>query len=147
MPSQSTALLALPAGPGRAAPPAPSALLALSALPALPALRALPAPPAPTCMMRNGQMISRRDLLRAVGRAALLGAAAPSSATRLLAAETTSPLFEEVPASASGITWIHDNARSPQRFLPESLGPGCAFLDYDNDGWMDLFLVNSGPAN
>ena len=36
---------------------------------------------------------------------------------------------------------------SAERFLPESLGPGCAFLDYDNDGWMDIYLVNSGPSN
>ena len=57
------------------------------------------------------------------------------------------PLFEEIPASASGITWVHDNAMSPERFLPETLGPGCAFLDYDNDGWMDIYLVNSGPSD
>ena len=36
---------------------------------------------------------------------------------------------------------------SPNRYLPETLGPGCAFLDYDNDGWMDLYLVNSGPCD
>ena len=36
---------------------------------------------------------------------------------------------------------------SPSRYLPEALGPGCAFLDYDNDGWMDIFLVNSGPSD
>ncbi len=53
----------------------------------------------------------------------------------------------ELPASASGITWVHENAMSPSRFLPEALGPGCAFLDYDNDGWMDIFLVNSGPSD
>ena len=27
------------------------------------------------------------------------------------------------------------------------MGPGCAFLDYDNDGWMDIYLVNSGPCD
>jgi len=36
---------------------------------------------------------------------------------------------------------------SPERNLPESLGPGCAFLDYDNDGWMDIYFVNSGPSD
>jgi hypothetical protein len=56
-------------------------------------------------------------------------------------------LFSEVPASVSGITWMHENAMSPSRYLPEALGPGCAFLDYDNDGWMDIFLVNSGPSD
>ena len=56
-------------------------------------------------------------------------------------------LFEEVPPSVSGITWVHDAGVSPEHYLPETLPPGCAFLDYDNDGWMDIFLVNSGPSD
>ena len=55
--------------------------------------------------------------------------------------------FVEVPATASGINWVHNNAHSPDRHLPETVGPGCAFLDYDNDGWMDIYLVNSGPSD
>jgi hypothetical protein len=57
------------------------------------------------------------------------------------------PVFEEVPSASSGITWVHDNAASPEHYLPETMGPGCAFLDYDNDGWMDIYLVNSGPCD
>src|SRR6478672_5350790 len=60
---------------------------------------------------------------------------------------TQDPLFEEIPSAHSGITWVHDNAVSDAHYLPETLGPGCAFLDYDNDGWMDIFLVNSGPSD
>src|SRR5260370_27614699 len=55
--------------------------------------------------------------------------------------------FREIPQSDSGITWSHDNARSPERYLPETVGGGCAFLDYDNDGWMDILFVNSGPSD
>src|SRR5262252_5932827 len=55
--------------------------------------------------------------------------------------------FEEVPANQSGITWVHNNAHSNERHLPETVGAGCAFLDYDNDGWMDIYLVNSGPSD
>ena len=55
--------------------------------------------------------------------------------------------FEEVPAATSKITWVHDNAHSPDRQLPETVGAGCAFLDYDNDGWMDIYFVNSGPSD
>ncbi|HEV2215613.1 MAG TPA: VCBS repeat-containing protein, partial [Terracidiphilus sp.] len=32
-------------------------------------------------------------------------------------------------------------------YLPETVGAGCAFLDFDNDGWMDIYLVNSGPCD
>ena len=55
--------------------------------------------------------------------------------------------FVEIPGSVSGINWIHTNAHSPDRHLPETVGPGCAFFDYDNDGWMDIYLVNSGPSD
>ncbi len=57
------------------------------------------------------------------------------------------PAFEEIPASASGINWTHVSGRSPMAHLPETVGAGCAFLDYDNDGWMDIYLVNSGPCD
>src|SRR5262249_28216569 len=55
--------------------------------------------------------------------------------------------FEEVPPSVSKITWTHNNAQSADRQLPETVGAGCAFLDYDNDGWMDIYFVNSGPSD
>jgi len=55
--------------------------------------------------------------------------------------------FQEVPSATSGITWVHNNAHSPEHYLPETVGAGCAFLDYDNDGWMDIYLVNSGACD
>ena len=55
--------------------------------------------------------------------------------------------FEEVPPQASKINWTHNNAQSTDRQLPETVGAGCAFFDYDNDGWMDIYLVNSGPSD
>ncbi len=55
--------------------------------------------------------------------------------------------FEEIPAERSGIRWRHRNGKSAEKYLPESTGAGCAFLDYDNDGWMDIYLVNSGPCD
>lgn len=57
------------------------------------------------------------------------------------------PLFEEVPPTRSGISWVHTAGKSAEKHLPETSGPGCAFLDYDNDGWMDIYLVNSGKAD
>src|SRR5688572_14578750 len=55
--------------------------------------------------------------------------------------------FEEVPPQTSKINWIHNNAQSADRQLPETVGAGCAFFDYDNDGWMDIYLVNSGSSD
>jgi enediyne biosynthesis protein E4 len=79
--------------------------------------------------------LSRRQLLSLLAAPLLPGSPAEPA------------LFEEIPPSASGIAWVHDNAMSDERYLPETLGPGCAFLDYDNDGWMDIYLVNSGPSD
>jgi hypothetical protein len=61
--------------------------------------------------------------------------------------KATPALFDPAPPSRSGITWTHDNGRSAEYYLPETTGGGCAFLDYDNDGWMDIFLVNSGECD
>ena len=55
--------------------------------------------------------------------------------------------FEEIPAATSGITWVHTAGKSAEKYLPETSGAGCAFLDYDNDGWMDIYLVNSGQCD
>jgi enediyne biosynthesis protein E4 len=57
------------------------------------------------------------------------------------------PAFEEITPTRSGIHWVHTAGKSPAKHLPETSGAGCAFLDYDNDGWMDIYLVNSGKAD
>lgn len=42
----------------------------------------------------------------------------------------------------SGIHFVHNNGAFGKRYLPETLGPGCAFIDYDNDGYPDILLLN-----
>jgi hypothetical protein len=72
----------------------------------------------------------------------------PSSGARQTPAPVKMPVtFVEVPPKVSGITWTHANAMTPEHYLPETLGAGCVFFDYDNDGWMDIYLVNSGPSD
>ncbi len=53
-------------------------------------------------------------------------------------------VFTDV-TSEAGIEFVHHNGRSGRKYLPETLGSGCAFLDYNNDGRADIFLVNSRP--
>ena len=69
------------------------------------------------------------SLLSSVG-----GASAPVAAT----------LFKNVTAHA-GILFIHANGAQPDHPLfPETTPAGCAFFDYDNDGWLDVLLIQSG---
>jgi hypothetical protein len=88
---------------------------------------------------------------RVVTTAFIIGLAIASSlgspAQRQSGAAKPGVAFEEVPPTASGITWVHNNAHSTEHHLPETVGAGCAFFDYDNDGWMDIYLVNSGASD
>jgi enediyne biosynthesis protein E4 len=59
------------------------------------------------------------------------------------------PAVERVPAiqfrdvtRAAGLHFVHNSGALGKKYLPETMGPGAAFLDYDNDGWQDIFLVN-----
>jgi hypothetical protein len=44
--------------------------------------------------------------------------------------------------AAAGLNFRHNNGAFGAKYLPETMGPGCAFLDYDNDGWLDILLIN-----
>ena len=50
--------------------------------------------------------------------------------------------FTDVTAEA-GIHFKHNSGAFGKKYLPETIGAGGAFLDYDNDGWQDILLVNS----
>jgi enediyne biosynthesis protein E4 len=56
-------------------------------------------------------------------------------------AGTPSITFRDVTQKA-GIRFVHNNGAFGKKYLPETMGPGVAFIDYDNDGWPDIFLVN-----
>jgi enediyne biosynthesis protein E4 len=87
--------------------------------------------------------VNRRSFL-----GGLAGLAAGSQLTRLqsFAAQsgTGAPLgfrFTDVTTEA-GIPFRHNSGAFGGKFLPETLGSGCAFLDYDGDGWQDILLIN-----
>jgi len=57
-------------------------------------------------------------------------------------AQNTTPVrFTDITAKA-GIRFVHINGAFGKKYLPETLGPGCAFIDFDGDGWQDILLVN-----
>ena len=80
-------------------------------------------------------------------------APAPSQSEQVAAAPSPSPSptpprpsgpieFTDVTADA-GIRFKHNSGAFGKKYLPETIGAGGAFLDYNNDGWQDIFLVNS----
>jgi hypothetical protein len=75
--------------------------------------------------------VNRRAFL-AAGIPLLAGAAAgPGPGFRL----------EDI-TSRAGIAFRHNSGAFGAKYLPETLGPGCAFFDYDGDGWLDILLIN-----
>jgi hypothetical protein len=83
--------------------------------------------------------VRRREFLHGVA-----GAAAASSLSRAIFSEpATGPGFQFVDVtSRAGISFQHNGGAYGGKLLPETLGSGCAFLDYDGDGWQDILLVN-----
>lgn len=83
-------------------------------------------------------MNRRRFLLGLCGAAATTSAPAPA-----FAQSRTSPGFRLVDVtSAAGLQFRHNSGAYGGKLLPETLGAGCAFLDYDADGWQDILVIN-----
>ncbi len=57
------------------------------------------------------------------------------------APDAPSVTFRDITRQA-GIHFVHNNGAFGKKYLPETMGPGVAFIDYDNDGWPDIFLAN-----
>jgi hypothetical protein len=78
--------------------------------------------------------------LRAVGRDPAPTASAPDLAPD----GPVIPTFADEAAS-SGLDFAFANGASPAKQLPETMSGGVAFLDYDGDGWLDVYVVQGGP--
>src|SRR6185437_5443234 len=67
----------------------------------------------------------------------------PAPAPSAAPARPSGPIeFTDVTAQA-GIHFKHNTGAFGKKYLPETMGSGACFLDYDNDGWQDILLVNS----
>ena len=53
----------------------------------------------------------------------------------------TLPQFVDITREA-GIDFVHNTGAFGEKYLPEEISSGCAFIDYDSDGWQDILLVN-----
>lgn len=83
--------------------------------------------------------MNRRDFLARCG-AGLAASALPAD---VLLAQPGTPGFTFVDVTAAaGLRFRHNSGAYGGKLLPETLGSGCAFLDYDADGWQDILLVN-----
>jgi enediyne biosynthesis protein E4 len=79
--------------------------------------------------------VNRREFLRATGGGLIAGGAGlhAQAPPRLRLVDVT---------AAAGIDFRHVNGAYGDKLLPETMGSGCAFLDFDADGWQDILLVN-----
>ena len=83
--------------------------------------------------------MNRRDFLARCGATAALSA----WPLDVLVQPPGSPGFRFVDVTAAaGIDFRHNTGAYGGKLLPETLGSGCAFIDYDSDGWQDIVLVN-----
>ena len=84
--------------------------------------------------------------LRSAGRAValvLLSLGMSGAAEAQAPAKNPQIVFRDV-TEELGIHWQHVNGATPEKYLIETMGGGGAFLDYNRDGRLDIFLVNSG---
>jgi hypothetical protein len=69
--------------------------------------------------------------------------AVPEKSSDASAPRPSGPItFTDITAQA-GIHFKHNSGAFGKKYLPETMGSGVCFIDYDNDGWQDILLVNS----
>ena len=86
--------------------------------------------------------ISRRELIKQMGYCSM----ALAFASRAFNPENRSRVTFVDVAARAGIAFRHDNASSTEKYLIETMGSGCGWIDYDQNGLLDLYLVNGAAT-
>ncbi len=90
-----------------------------------------------------GRSLTRRSFLRNIAGLASISQLSWLRALGTVSGTGASPGFRLVDVTANaGIQFQHNSGAFGGKLLPETLGSGCAFLDYDGDGWQDIILIN-----
>jgi hypothetical protein len=84
--------------------------------------------------------VSRREILKYLAAGIVTSARGFSGGYRV-----SQVSFTDV-ARAAGIVFTHDNAASAEKYLIETMGSGCGWIDYDQNGLLDLYLVNGAAT-
>jgi hypothetical protein len=97
------------------------------------------------CLAGAGWLVAAA-LLPGCGGAAPTAAPPPEppAAQAPLAPTAGVPWFEDATAAA-GVSFTHFDSATAMHYLPEVMGSGVGWIDYDGDGWPDLFCVQAGP--
>jgi predicted Zn-dependent protease len=98
---------------------------------ALSRLESAPAAPPPTSETLSGLLAE----LKNVG---------PTAAREPMVYRGATPAFRD-DAETAGLRFVFDNGAEPSRQLPETMSGGVGLLDYDGDGWLDVYAVQGGP--
>jgi hypothetical protein len=106
--------------------------------------------------MTRPSLLASLALLCAAGLLGCGQSAQPASGTSTASDKQSAPAHQESPpvalnkvhyddiTNSSGIDFVHRNGSRGERWMAETNGAGCAFLDYDNDGFLDIILLQSG---
>ncbi len=84
--------------------------------------------------------VSRRELLKYLGAGLVAGRGG-----FLGASHAPQVIFTDI-ARTAGLSFIHDNAASAEKYLIETMGSGCGWIDYDQNGLLDIYLVNGAAT-
>src|SRR5262245_23854634 len=106
--------------------------------------RNLPPPTLMSTRKRVGLLLAMGAVAAGLAAWAFIAFYAPRTGQHTEEPAAGAVRFEDV-AERAGVTFRHFDPATPQHLIAETIGCGVAWIDYDADGWPDLFCVQAGP--